>query len=362
MNKKCLKNKLNSQKGITGSDVVIAMLIILTTLGVIGAVYTNLAIGSRETERKAGVTRMAVNILENVDMLYYDEIFSKLKILSDNAIATKEGSKYIINGGSGVKVFNTSIPKGYRVEISFENPIDNTEENDFIKKLILNIKYTVDGRDKNITLSKMIEREIIRECNSPNFSEEYISQVVGDSEFIMWKENPGDSAGVKIICPIRYNKNLKKYELVDVSTNEIWYSYSNKEWARILVLDAEEYSNNIDSADNTVNNLDILKGENSYVWIPRFGIEEGGSLENALFKYKDTDLAIFNLYEEDSSSIYNYINVNNPITWSTTRGISFETEKTLGNWSKYSEISEISEIKTDADYLNNSQYGPLIQY
>ena len=61
MRKKQLVYQLNNQKGVTGADVVIALLIILTAVGVISMLYVNLVIGSRETDRKAGATRIATD-------------------------------------------------------------------------------------------------------------------------------------------------------------------------------------------------------------------------------------------------------------------------------------------------------------
>ena len=94
MKKEKLKNKLKNQKGITAADAVIAMLIILTTVGVISMVYVNLTMNTAEIERKAGATRIATNIIENMGQVYYSEIGTKLDLLSDSGIATKVDNTY----------------------------------------------------------------------------------------------------------------------------------------------------------------------------------------------------------------------------------------------------------------------------
>lgn len=355
MNKKQLVNQLNSQKGITGGDVVIAILIILTTIGVIGTVYANLVIGSKETDRKTGATRIATNILENIDMIYFDEIEQNLKTLSDSGDATYGNNTYYISENNNV--FNTKIPSGYNAEISLENPF---EDYNYLRKITVKVKYKVDGRDRNVTLSKLVEREIIRECNSPNFTDDYIRQIIPNGTFEIYSNNSVNAqTGVKIICPIQYDKDSKKYKIVE-KTDGIWYSYSNKQWARILVLDANELQSYIDSTTKTVKNVDVLKSDDSYVWIPRFGVKNGGdTFGDTLFKYKNTDNAIKNSYlNSNDVMIYYTLELENQINWAN-RGITFETKDKLGIWSKYSDISTLN---TDAYNLNQSQYGPMVEY
>lgn len=359
MNKKQRKNKLNKENGITGADVLIALLIILTTIGVIGTVYVNLVLGSKGIDRKAGATRIATNIMENTETLYYDEIQEHLDTLSNLGTATKIDSIYTIPGDSGIKVFNTSIPKGYKATIELKNSY-GAEENssyDLVKKVTVKLEYLVDGQPKQVELSKVLEREVIRECNSPQLEEEYIRQVIPNgTEYVMYSQSAeGIQPGVKIVCPIQYDAQMKKYKIVE-NTNSLWYSYSSKQWARILILEADEYANSIDSTTKTVTNSEILKSDKSYVWIPRFGVENAGDLEgNTKFKYKNTDSAIVNSYYEENTLIYNHL-AN--IEWSN-RGISFENNAELGKWASYSDLVQRG---TDAYYLQNSQYGPMLEY
>ena len=84
-----------------------------------------------------------------------------------------------------------------------------------------------------------------------------------------------------------------------------------------------------------------------------------GAIGKAYFKYKSTNYAILNSYT--NNFIYNYLDLNNSVTWSNLNEISFDEESNnlLGNWYPYSDISTIN---TDAYKLNHSQYGPIIGY
>lgn len=359
MKKEKLKNKLKNQKGITAADAVIAMLIILTTVGVISMVYVNLTMNTAEIERKAGATRIATNIIENMGQVYYSEIGTKLDLLSDSGIATKVDNTYSIPGATDAKVFETTIPKGYTCEISVENP---NPSYDIVKKITVKVSYKVNNMPKEVALSKVVEKEIIRECNSPNFADEYIRQMVGgETDYIMASNTAGSvQPGVKIICPISYHQQIGKYQLVDVSDNPVWYSYSNKNWARVLVLESDAYQTYVDSANQTINDNTILQdSEKSYVWIPRFGVENGQeSFGGTYFKYKKTNLPILNSYDENTNQVSDYINPGTAFAWGT-RGISFEGDNLVtGKWVSYGSLNTVG---TDGYYLNHSQYGPLIQ-
>lgn len=359
MNKKQLIYQLNSQKGITGADIMIAMLIILTTVGVIAMIYVNQNIGSKEIDRKTGATRIATNVLENLSLVYYDEIGTTLKTLTDTGVATKVDETYTIVGGKDVKVFETKVPSGYKLVLTFE------QENmtyDLLKKVNAKVEYTVDQQPKSVSLSKVIEREIVRECNSPKFTEEYIRQMVPTGmEYEMFSEtSTALQTGIKIICPIRYDKTNKQYKLVDVQKNQIWYSYSNKEWARVLVLESDEYNSGIDLTTKAITNLELLKnGDKSYVWVPRFGVKNGGDLfGDTFFQYKNGSVAILNSFANENGLCQYYLDINRTIQWSN-RGISFEHDETLGKWSSYGDLSTVS---TDSYLLNQSQYGPMMEY
>ena len=359
MKKEKFKIKWKSQKGITAADAVIAMLIILITVGVISMVYVNLTMNTAEIERKAGATRIATNIIENMGQVYYSEIGTMLDSLSDNGVATKVNNTYTIPGATDTKIFETTIPKGYTCEISAQNP---NPSYDIVKKITVKVSYKVNNMPKEVALSKVVEKEIIRECNSPNFAEEYIRQMVdGETDYIMLSSTAGSvQPGVKIICPISYNQQIGKYQLVDVSDNPVWYSYSNKNWACVLVLESDTFATYVDSTNQTIKDTTILQdAEKSYVWIPRFGVENGQELfGGTYFKYKKTNLPILNSYDENTNQVSDYINPGTAFAWGT-RGISFEGDNLVtGKWVSYGSLNTVG---TDGYYLNHSQYGPLIQ-
>lgn len=360
MNRKKVFFQLNNEKGITVADALIAILIIMTAIGVIAMIYANLVIGSRGIDRKTGATRIATNLVENISGTYYDEIEASLTRLSENnGPVTKINNTYTINSSresqEDTTVFGTIIPAGYDVIITIEKPFEDSL--DLLKKVIIEVRYNQNGQNETVELGKVIEREQIRECNSPQFEGVYIEQLnVDKNNYIMSYQRAGDSAGSQIICPIKYTG--EKYEIMTTDeVRTIWYSYANKQWARVLVLTDNEYNECINDSAKIA---EKLKSDKAYVWIPRFGVKNGGKLlDDTYFKYKATNYAILNSYDS-GDFIYNHLDLKKQITFSNSNGISFDEEdnELLGKWESYSSIKDYN---TDAYKLHHSQYGPLLE-
>ena len=337
MKKFCINAKLNNQNGLTGAEIVISIIMIILSIGVISMLYINLSFTSRDTDRKTRAVQIATNILENMGQEYFDNIENKL---NDNGASDSYGNI------TTSPIYGTEIPIGYSVNISFTN-IDTYKKTANVK-----VKYRINDREKEISLAKTFYREATDEVNPPVFSgDTYQNQLKTDATDVlsMYDSKSEFAGGIKVICPIMFDKSSNKYKIVtDLETN--WYSYTNKLWARILVIPSEELNDYI--KDEFVTDLDVLTGDYSYVWIPKYGIKKD-STENIdlFFKYLTTNLAILNNTE------YYYVNVNEKIEESTEREYSFESN--TGKWCKYTDINSNT---SEAYYLNKSQYGPLFEY
>lgn len=362
--KKQLVKQLNSQKGFTGADVMIALLIIVTTLGVITMIYVNLVVDSKSVDKKTGATRIATNLMENLEMCFYDDLETNLQDLCKDGTMTKNGTTYSVNGGKNVKIFNTTIPEDYQVSIDLVNSYGTQTDSqyDLVKKATVKVEYLADGKTKDVTLDKVLTKEVIRECNSPNFEAKYVQTMVGKDTYQMYSDYIAGQEANKIICPIQYDATAEAYKLVE-DVSSIWYSYSNKQWARTLVLDSAEVNNVINQETKIVDmsQIEDTWKEKCYVWIPRFGIKNGyNSFGGTLFCYKDTDYGIVKAEDETTGLLITQL--DRSVVW-MTEGISAfiddNENQLLGMWQKESQTTETGSV---AYYLNSSQYGPLFQY
>lgn len=274
MRKETMKHKilnlltnLKNEKGATGADIVVALSIIVLTVSVISMVYINLTNGSKNVNRTAGATRIATNILENIDKMSYTQYNETL-----NAFATNDSKGWTVTGDANAKtiilegkktgtekIFDTKIPKGYKVELTSQsiNAGDSLPKYDLIKKINVKVTFTVSKTEQNVSLYTSKEREQLAEVNKPDI----------------------DSLNVtgKSYVPIKYSTIQQAYVVTDEKDIN-WYDYSNKVWAMVYV-DSLSNINSIKDAGK-LSTAQANSTGNIYYWIPRFSTD-GQALYNA---------------------------------------------------------------------------------
>lgn len=274
MRKETMKHKilnlltnLKNEKGATGADIVVALSIIVLTVSVISMVYINLTNGSKNVNRTAGATRIATNILENIDKMSYEQYNKAL-----DAFATNDSKGWTVTGDANAKtiilegkktgtekIFDTKIPKGYKVELTSQsiNAGDSLPKYDLIKKINVKVTFTVSKTEQNVSLYTSKEREQLAEVNKPDI----------------------DSLNVtgKSYVPIKYSTTQQAYVVTDEKDIN-WYDYSNKVWAMVYV----DSLSNINSIKNAgkLSTTQANSIGNIYYWIPRFSTD-GQALYNA---------------------------------------------------------------------------------
>lgn len=92
--------KLKSKKGITGVDVAVAISIIVLTIGVVTSIYINTTNKSKESIRYSASTRIATQIVENIQSMTYDEVVYRC---SNSNLSKVESN---IDG----KIFGVNVP------------------------------------------------------------------------------------------------------------------------------------------------------------------------------------------------------------------------------------------------------------
>ena len=88
-----ISKKLNSEKGITGVDIVVAITMIVLTISVVMAIFININNTARSVTRTSGATRIATNILEQIEIMYYGEFEEYLLSLDGKAGVTYTKTK-----------------------------------------------------------------------------------------------------------------------------------------------------------------------------------------------------------------------------------------------------------------------------
>ena len=220
--------KFHSQKGITGTDVAVAIIIISATIGVITGIYINVTNGSKENIRYSAATKIVTQVAENIEAMSYDELSSATTFELDSN--TDEGVER--------KVLGVTIPKGYSIKVTES---DFTSDLDIIKEYNIEVSYRV-GKDYNDSVSVQVikKRELLEQTNKPDL---YLIPNYSKDSYIY---------------PIK--KTSTGY-VVTTTSDKDWYNYDDGYYANVYVSSSKK---NIGAA------VTPLDGE-KYVWIPRFG-------------------------------------------------------------------------------------------
>lgn len=137
--------KLKNNKGFTGVDIAVSLVILLIFVSFIAALFYNLSNTSKRVERKTQATNIAIEFIEAMKATP----FNNLLAVSDNykipTTITKEDFKNLTE-----KEIN--IPNGYTVKISIQNPKDSSgtesvEMGQVMKIITAEVTYRIGNTD-----------------------------------------------------------------------------------------------------------------------------------------------------------------------------------------------------------------------
>ena len=152
-----------NNKGYTGIDISIAMIIILVFIPTIfGIVYNLQKIRSR-TERETIAVNIATDVLEIARSLNYSEVFisnenSEFKTLLNNKYSNMQNSNNTVNCNySDVNNIH------YKIQVTVSNyypaDIEVQDQNDLVKQITAEVMYPVGNSTKSINISTVLQNK-----------------------------------------------------------------------------------------------------------------------------------------------------------------------------------------------------------
>ncbi len=132
--------KIKSEKGFTMEDLTVAVIIIITFVGIITSLMYSVKKLNIETDLTAQMTSYAVQIIEDIDKISYEEVNEEL-----------------------AKTYNEkfSIPKAFKIDLKVSKYGEGMENmKDLIKIVDLKISYTFKGNEQKFTVQKLKIKEM----------------------------------------------------------------------------------------------------------------------------------------------------------------------------------------------------------
>ncbi len=257
------------KKKIVPLEIFFSLIITICIFSIIILMCLEIGLYKENITKKIDATTIASNILENIKTRSYENIEQYIEQISSIGISkTLENNalNIIVSGKDFTGTFfGTSIPEDYEAKIIIEN---SNSDFDIAKNISVIINYEINNQNQNITLSSTIERENVKEYNSPIINDQYFKDL---------NINTYDYD----IIPIKYLDNTKEYVTTTKDDKE-WFNYYAKKWAKVVVFakDADNlkdfFIDETGKVKNVVNyNGYILNITNyMYVWIPNFSIKD----------------------------------------------------------------------------------------
>lgn len=132
--------KIKSENGFTMEDLMIALVIIMIFVGVITTTMYTVYKLNIETNLTSQMTSYAVQILEDIDKISYEEVNSDL--------ASTYNEKF-------------SIPSSFKIDIQVSNYGEGTENiKDIMKIVNLKISYTLQGNEEQFSVQRLKIKEM----------------------------------------------------------------------------------------------------------------------------------------------------------------------------------------------------------
>ena len=333
--------KLKSEKGATGTDVIVSATMIVITISIVSMLYVNISIQSRNITRTAGATRIATNLIENIDAMSYADFVKVFDGVTDNTLEYENTEE---------RPFSTKIPNGYKATIE-ATPVYGShglsdkqdEQFDLVRQVNITVEYKVGNKLENVQFSTVKQRELIAECNSPSTSD-LRSDVL--------------SSGVNFY-PVKYLQNAKAYVRTTEDDPE-WYNYTNKNWATVVVSKKSE-KDLFDLNGKLIAKISTTKTSDDYtqkvVWIPKYFTSteaDNPKVKFAFYSSANRGIEEQTLKSNGTASFLYNTAAEVDSTWKDTFGGSNIT----GKWVLVNSDNSFSDASNVAANLNKSQYGP----
>lgn len=134
--------KLKSEKGFTGIDIAISIVVLFIFVSLIASLIYNYNVSSKEATRKSTALELAINEIESIKTKKFDDINNDPSINNVTNEATAQKGFY-----------KTIIVEDYAEIVTGE------KERDIVKKVTVKISYMSNGKEEKVELSTIVTKE-----------------------------------------------------------------------------------------------------------------------------------------------------------------------------------------------------------
>ena len=235
-NEKRKESKVKSKKKLIITLVIIGILIIL---GIIALIFIGINSERAQKEKFEDDLRIVYQKIVEEQAQKEEDYEHKLKGIA----ATSRSYKYEELFAYAEQILNTKINEDFYIltseeliQLGLEN-VDGEYLVSYQNKVVFNTEPLIVEETKVYTLDEILQ----------SFEQKQSIDLSGANAPMIFEG----------MNPVIYNSELNEWEIVEDIENTVWYNYSEKKWANVMLSDF---------SDEDISNLD----GSYFVWIPRF--------------------------------------------------------------------------------------------
>lgn len=163
-----LKNKIKQNKGFTGMDLSISLIVILISIAIISTMIYNLYLSGAGMKRNVIATDYAINILEDIQATEYASVTFKQE--ESTTLKTKLDKMLKVTGNcdNNTNTYNANV-NSYDITIKIEKYSDKFnegEKEDYIKIITVKIQYNLGKNNTDKTANtEVLEISTLKTIN-----------------------------------------------------------------------------------------------------------------------------------------------------------------------------------------------------
>lgn len=139
-----------SEKGMTGIDIAISIVIITIFIATIGNLIVNINLNSKNIERRNIAISYAIQEIEKIKAQGYIEIYNDKGLRQEDLIKQED----IKDKNGRFSGYNKNILiKDYTLIVN-----DNTKMANILKKITVKISYKIGNKEQNVEISTYVNK------------------------------------------------------------------------------------------------------------------------------------------------------------------------------------------------------------
>lgn len=295
---------IKSEKGITGIDVTIAIIIVMLFISLITSLYINIYNSSITTKRRTAANTYINTIFNEIKKADFSIMTTKQEVIDSGKDELIDHLKSVVKGNNITfyRTGDTPEDKPYKVEVDVSK-YNETEGNEWKEDLVRTVSIKIHYRIGKV--EKEESSKIVKSITIP----------IRDSLGIKPDIKEGMIPVKYVVTDNDINKNEGYWQATTVGDHE-WFDYSKKQWANVTFSDGLEMDEN----------GKITKMGSMFVYIPRYAYRisslkhsysalQGGNIEIKFIDTKNNPFQGESIYvhtPEDGSTVADTAYILNP--------------------------------------------------